>query len=66
MLLCANRRVINCSQIPSSLNRFAIFLVGFAPFRAISQFIAKYRYTMQNFDFAPFHRFTVKYSLRSG
>ena len=29
MLLCVGRHVINRSQIPSSLNRFAIFLVRF-------------------------------------
>ena len=50
MLLCAGRRVINRSEIPSSVVRNTHFLVGFAPFRGISQFIAKHRYTMQNFD----------------
>ena len=53
MLLCAGRRVINRLEIPSSAVRKTHFLVGFASFRAISQFVAKYRYTMQNFDYAP-------------
>ena len=53
MLVYANKRVRNRSQIPL---RAAIRCArGFAPFRAISQFIAKYRYTLQNFDSAPFH-----------
>ncbi len=50
MLHSAGRRVVNRLEIPSSVVRKTHFLVGFASFRAISQFVAKYRYTMQNFD----------------
>jgi hypothetical protein len=34
ILLCANKRVINRLQIPSSSNRFAIILVGFGSARS--------------------------------
>ena len=59
ILLCANKRVINRSQIPSSSVRCTNSSV-------LDRLAAIVPLPLQNFDFAPFHRSAVKVSLRSG